>query len=144
MFAKPIEEIEALREKSSSAKPQHLLANQPVTLPISSDLLDVRLAVRIGTAKAIELNLPGRTIRYDAKAQKLNDAPLQPIDGQISIQVLADHSLTEVIGNDGRVFISGPGPAKLKATELSVTAVGGEAELVSLEAHELKSIWEKQ
>ncbi len=144
MFAKPIEEIEALREKSSSAKPQHLLANQPVTLPISSDLLDVRLTVRIGTAKAIELNLPGRTIRYDAKAQKLNDAPLQPIDGQISIQVLADHSLTEVIGNDGRIFISGPGPAKLKATELSVTAVGGEAELVSLEAHELKSIWEKQ
>jgi fructan beta-fructosidase len=143
MFAKPIEEIVDLRARTNEAKPQELAADKPVKLPVGSDLLDVRLTVEVGTATAIELNLPGRTIRYDAKAQKLNDAPLKPKDGRISLQVLADRSLTEIVGNDGRVFISGRGPAKLDATEVSVTAIGGNAKLVSLEAHELKPIWKK-
>lgn len=141
MFAKPIKEIEKLRTKSNEAKSQKLIADKPVTLPIGSDLLDVRLAVEVGDASAIELKLPGRTIKYDVKAQKLNEAPLKPVDGRINIQVLADRSLTEIIGNDGRVFISGKGPAKLSASEVSVTASGGNAKLVTLEAHELKSIW---
>ncbi len=141
MFAKPIEEIEDLRAKSVSAEPQELVANEPVKLPMGSDLLDVRLTIEIGTATVIELNLPGRTIKYDAKAQTLNEAPLKPTDGRISIQVLADRSLTEIIGNDGRVFISGGGPAALDVKEVSVTAIGGDATIVSLEAHELNSIW---
>ncbi len=141
MFAKPVKEIEDLCAKSNEAKSQELVADKAVTLPVGSDLLDVRLTVEVGTATAIELKLPGRTIRYDAKAQKLNEAPLKPVDGRISIQVLADRSLTEIVGNDGRVFISGRGPAKLEATEVSVTAIGGNAKLLSLEARELKSIW---
>ena len=45
-------------------------------------------------------------------------------------------------GNDGRVCISGGGPAKIENPgPVSVTAQGGDAKLVSLEAHELKSIW---
>jgi fructan beta-fructosidase len=82
-------------------------------------------------------------IKYDVKAQKLNGTPLTPVDGKISIQVLADRSLTEIVGNDGRVFITGDGPAKLDATEVSVTAKGGNAKLVTLECHELKSIWKQ-
>ena len=35
----------------------------------------------------------------------------------------------------------GTGPARQDATEVSVTAIGGNAKLRSLEAHELKSIW---
>ena len=85
MFAKPIEEIEDLRAKSNKTKPQELAADEPVTLPVGSDLLDVRLTVsKLASATAIELNLPGRTIKYDAKAQKLNEAPLKPVDGRIS------------------------------------------------------------
>jgi fructan beta-fructosidase len=142
MFAKPIKEIEDLRAKSNQATSQELVADKPVTLPVDSDLLDIRLTVEVGIATAIELNLPGRTIRYDAKAQKLNEAPLKPVDGRISIQVLADRSLTEIIGNDGRVFVSGRSPAEVNAAEVTVTAIGGNAKLVSLDAHELKSIWE--
>lgn len=141
MFARPIREIEDLRTKSTQVEPQELAANKPVKLTVGSDLLDVRLTLEVGTAKAIELKLPGRTVKYDAGTYKLNEAPLKPIDGRISIQVLADRSLTEIIGNDGRVFISGRGPAKVDATEVSITAIGGNGTLVSFEAHELKSIW---
>ena len=141
MYAKPIKEIEQLRTKSKQAQAQKLAADKPVTLGIGSDLLDVRLTVEVGDAKTIVLNLPGRTIKYDANAQQLNGAPLKPMGGKISIQVLADRSLTEIVGNDGRVFISGGGPKKLDAKEISVVAQGGNAKLVTLEAHELKSIW---
>ena len=144
MFAKPIKEIEDLRAKSHQVDPQELVAGERVKLPVGSDLLDVRMTVEVAAATTIELNLPGRTIRYDAQAQKLNEAPLKPVDGRISVQVLADRSLTEIVGNDGRVYISGPGPAKLDATEISVVAIGGNAQLVSLEAHELNSIWDNR
>jgi fructan beta-fructosidase len=143
MFAKPIEEIEKLHIETHQVESQELIADQPVPLPVGSDLLDVRLEVEIGEAAAIELKLPGRTVKYDVKAQTLNDAPLKPVGGRISLQVLADRSLTEIVGNDGRVFISGGGPAKQDATDVSVTATGGNAKLLSLEAHELKSIWQK-
>ncbi len=47
-----------------------------------------------------------------------------------------------VSGNDGRVCISGGGPARIdNPGPVSVTAHGGDATLLSLEAHELKSIW---
>ncbi len=117
----------------------------PVNLRVNSDLLDVRMTVEIGTAKAFELKLPGRVIKYDVVEQKLNDTPLKPIDGRITVQVLADRSLTEIIGNEGRVYISGAGPSSLDISttplEISITAVGGKAQLFSLEAHEIKSIW---
>jgi len=141
MYAKPIKEIEDLRAQSNKAKAQELAADKLVKVAIGSDLLDVRLTVEVGDAKAIALNLPGRTIKYDVNGQKLNGAPLKPVEGKISIQVLADRSLTEIVGNDGRVFISGKGPARLDAKEISVVAHGGNAKLLSLEAHELKSIW---
>ncbi len=141
MYAKPIKEIEDLRAKSAQAKAQELAADKPVKLAVGSDLLDVRLVVEVGDATAIVLNLPGRSVKYDVNGNKLNGSPLKPVDGKISIQVLADRSLTEIVGNDGRVFISGKGPAKMDATEVSVVAQGGNAKLVSLEAHELKSIW---
>jgi len=142
MFAQPIQEIEALRQKSNLAKPQTLTANKPLMLPVTSDLLDVRLTCEVGMATAVELTIAGRKIRYDAKEQKLNQAPLKPINGRDISQVLADRSLTEITGNDGRVFISGGGPAKQNARQITVTAIDGNAKLLSLEAHELKSIWE--
>lgn len=142
MCAQPIKEIELLRARSHQAKPQDLIDGEPVSIPVRSDLLDVRLTIEVGSASLIELNLPGRTIRYDATSQKLQDAPLKPIDGRIHLQVLADRSLTEIIGNEGRVYISGGGPAKLEPTEVTVAAKGGQARLLSMSAHELKSIWE--
>ncbi len=141
MFARPVREIETLRVKSHRADARPLAADRPVTLPVGSDLLDVRLTVEIGGARAIELHAAGRTITYDAAAGKLNAAPLKPVDGRITMQVLCDRSITEIAGNEGRVFISNKGPAKQDPSPVSVKAVGGDAKLMQLEAHELKSIW---
>lgn len=141
LFAKPIEELEQLHTSHRAVRAQPLLAGQSATIPVASDLLEVRLAFAIGTAQAIELKLAGRIVRYDVGTQMLNGVPLKPVDGGITIQVLADRSITEVIGNDGRVSISAAGPSKLEATEVSVQAVGGDARLYGLDVFELKSIW---
>jgi len=143
LFSTPIKELEALRMTSRRTEPRELVADNPVTLSVGSDLLEVRLTVDVGDATAIDLAVAGRAIRYDVKAQQLNEAPLKPVDGRISIQVLADRSLTEIVGNDGRVYISGGGPARQDTAVVSVTAHGGRAKLLGLEAHELKSIWLK-
>lgn len=124
----------------AKVKPQPLTADQSVELPVNSDLLDIRCTVEIGSVAAIQLKLPGRTVKYDATDEKLNEAPLKPINGRISIQMLADRSLTHVVGNDGRVFISQRGPNKVDANKVSIKAMGGSATLVTLEAHQLKSI----
>ena len=142
MFAKPVKEIEKLRIKSHRADAQPLAGGKPVSLPVGTDLLDIRLDFEVGTARSIVLDLPGRSVAYDARGRKVHRTPLEPVDGRVSLQVLADRSLTEISGNDGRVCISGGGPAKIENPgPVSVTAHGGDAKLVSLEVHELKSIW---
>jgi len=143
MFAKPVREIEDIRVKSNRAEPQDLAADQAVNLPVGSDLLDVRLTVEVGDAESVELQIAGRNIRYDVKGQRIDKTPLKPVDGKIKLQVLADRSLTEIAGNDGRVYITDKGPAKQDVTRISVVARGGKAKLVQFEAHELKSIWNK-
>ncbi|MCA9264957.1 MAG: glycoside hydrolase family 32 protein [Planctomycetales bacterium] len=141
MFAQPVKEVEQLRLRSHRYEGRPLVADQTVKLAVSSDLLDVQVRVDVGSATEISLALPGRTIRYDASTRKLNDVPLEPVDGRISIRVLADRSITEIIGNEGRVYISGGGPAQTEATDVVVTAHGGDAKLDEFQAHELKSIW---
>ncbi|MCX6867529.1 MAG: SUMF1/EgtB/PvdO family nonheme iron enzyme [Verrucomicrobia bacterium] len=142
MCATPIKEIETLRAKTNTAQPQKLDANKPVDLPVGSDLLDIRLTVEVGTAATIELSMPGGVVKYDVKAGKLNEAEMKPVDGKITLQVLVDRALREIVGNGGRVYISGAGPGKkVDVKNISVTATGGDAKLVQFEAHELKSIW---
>jgi sucrose-6-phosphate hydrolase SacC (GH32 family) len=155
MFAKPVDEIEKLRAKSNKADAQDLVADRPVNLPVGSDLLDVRLTVDVGNAKEIVLNLPGRQIVYSVTEQRFKGIPsddrtgepeigqMKPVNGKIDIQVLADRGLTEIIGNHGRVFITTSGPPKQNAPNISFEARGGGAKLITLEAHELKSIWDK-
>ncbi len=145
MFAKPVKEIETLRLKSHTAEAQDLGEGRPVSLPVKTDLLDVRLTVGVAGAETIELHAAGMNIRYDVKAKKLNGADLAPVEGRIKIQALVDRSVMEIAGNDGRVFISAKGPGKIvESPTVSVIAGGGTAKLVAFEAHELTSIWQKQ
>jgi len=141
LFAEPIGELENLRVRSRHGETKELADGQPQVLPVDTDLLDVRLTVQVGDAKRIVLELPGRSVTYDVEGAKLNDVPLAPVDGTLSIRVLADRLLTEIIGNEGRVYITTGGGPEPEGGRVSVTARGGDAHLISLETHELRSIW---
>lgn len=142
MFAKPIKDIEKLHAKSTEADERGLEAGKPVWLSVGSDLLDVRLTVEVGGAREIILEIPKRMVKYEVEQGKLNGVPLKPVDGKISMQVLADRSITEIVGNDGRIYITCAGHPKQEVEKISVVANGGNAKLISFEAHEVKSIWQ--
>ncbi|MHC4250826.1 MAG: GH32 C-terminal domain-containing protein [Planctomycetota bacterium] len=122
MFAKPVREIERLHTKTARLPAQGLPSGREIVLAVGSDLLDVRFTFDVGNADRVTLNLPGRKVDYDVRGQKLNGAPLKPVDGKISVQVLCDRSLTEIAGNDGRVFITAKGPLTQDVKQSAPTA----------------------
>ena len=70
------------------------------------------------------------------------EIPLKLIDGRVKIRVLVDVCLYEIVGNDGRVYVSLPRDYKQKISEIKLEARGGTAKLNQLKVHELKSIWD--
>jgi len=88
----------------------------------------------------------GEPVYYSVKSKQLmtgiaGSAPLELENGRLKLQVLIDRTSLEIFGNDGRVSISScflPPPSN---TFIEAFARGGTAKLLSLEVHQLKSIW---
>ena len=59
------------------------------------------------------------------------------------MQVLVDRPMLEIIGNEGRVFITANRKKKGDVSAVRAFSDGGEARLVSFEVNELQSIWKK-
>ena len=85
----------------------------------------------------------GIDIVYDA-AKKTIDcgvvAPLSPVDGKVSLRILADRGSVEVFGNHGRVAISRGVILDPKQTKVELV-IFGKVKLTKLTAHQLKSAW---
>jgi sucrose-6-phosphate hydrolase SacC (GH32 family) len=141
MFAEPIEEISKLRKKTDTLSAQLLPDGVSRSLSVSGKLFDIRATFKVGNADKVAISMDGATIIYDAKSRTLNDNPLEPVDGKISIQALIDNSIMEIVGNDGRIFITEPHTYQGTVNEIKITANGGDADLIKFEAHELNSIW---
>jgi len=150
MFAEPVREIEKLYKKKYTAKSQELTERAPVKLGVSGELFDVRATFDVDDAKTFGLDIGGNRVIYDVGAGKFsgfsmeNDVSMTPVNGKISIRVLVDRPMLEIIGNDGRVYITTTRPARGDVNTVKAFADGGKAKLLGLEVNELKSIWKKQ
>jgi fructan beta-fructosidase len=104
------------------------------------------LKFELGDASKVGLAFGPEEVSYDVKARRLNGAPLEPVDGKISIRVLVDRPMLEICGNAGRVYITrkraSPGPSAISKVKAFVA--GGHAKLVQLEVYELESIWNRE
>ena len=143
LFAKPVEEIKKIHGKKHSTSRQELVPRSRVSLPVGGELFDVRATFEPGDAKRVTLDIGGNQVVYDAEQGKLGEAPLKPVDGRISIQVLVDRPMLEICGNDGRVFITLPREKRGEVKAIDLMAEGNGAKLVSLEVYELESIWQR-
>ena len=139
----PVQEIAALRQQTRSLGAPTLAAGEHEVEGVRGELLDVVASFEPRTADAVELIMRGVPIRYDARQQQLvsgnHRAPLLPVDGVISLRVLADRGLLEIFGNEGSVFM--PMPYAPGRSGVSVAVRGGEARNVAVQVHELRSIW---
>ncbi len=144
LFAEPVREIRSLYKKSSeSGKSEPLAPGKPVELP-GAELMDIEAVFQIGTATAVGLEIGGERVLYDVEKEKLGDATLKPVDGKISIRVLLDRPMMEVIGGGGRVYITQPRKGPTTPKQVRAFAEGGQAVLESFSVRELDSIWENR
>jgi len=143
MFAAPVKEIAKLRKKSHTEKNASLPADSPKTIPVSGELFEIRATFAVGQARSVGLDIGGNRVAYDVAGKKLNGAAMAPVDGKVSMQVIVDRPMIEVCGNGGAVYITSSRGKKGNVSAIKAFADGGAAKLISLEVHELKSIWKK-
>jgi fructan beta-fructosidase len=140
MFAEPVKEIEKLHKKARTVQDKMLTDGSSVDLSVSGQLFDIHATFEVGSAEQVGLEIGGERVVYDAKANKLGEATLKPVNGKVTLQVLVDRPMMEIIGNQGRVFITTsrqPG----EVSSVRVFADGGEAKLIKFKVYELASIW---
>lgn len=142
LFAEPIREVAVLHGKKHQSTGQRLTPEKPVDVAVAGQLLDIRATFAIEKAREVGLDIGGNLVRYDVATAKLNDADLKPESGRVEIQVLVDRPMIEICGNAGRIVITSPRSKLDDVGYVRAFANGGEAELVNLEVHELKSIWQ--
>ena len=106
----------------------------------------------IGNAKSIDLVIGKENIIYNISTRKiattlwyngtLLEVNLKPINKQVRIRVLVDHSIIEIIGNNGQVYITKDHHHYNNISNIKTFVRGGKAEIISFIVHELNSIWE--
>jgi fructan beta-fructosidase len=144
LFARPVTEVARLHTKKHAQKDRPLRPGADLAAG-ASELLDVRAELEVGKAAAVGCRVRGVEVVYDPKKKQLEcrgrTAPLPAKAGKVRLQVLVDRGSVEVFGNDGRVALSVGVLVPEKERQVALFARGGEAKVVSLEVHELRSAW---
>ena len=140
MFAEPVRELENLYGSSEASASGDLVPGDPITLP-GKELMDIEASFQLGQATKVGLEIGGERIVYDVAAKNLDGAPLPAPDSGITIRVLVDRPMLEIIGGDGRVVITRARKKPGQAGKVVAFAEGGDAELLELSVRELDSIW---
>lgn len=146
MFATPIEELEQLRKPNPpSIENKTLNAETPtVTLNVADQLFDIVVTLRQGTAAQAVLRFGENVVTYDFHTQKLDEMPLRMKDGKVTLRVLVDRPMYELIGGGGACYkTSARRDMGRPLGEISVAATGGSLTVESLKAYEMRSIWNK-
>lgn len=143
----PIREITSIHGEEFSLPNRVLKPGENPLSGLEGDLFDIHLEIDIShsTCSEVTLNLRGNTVKYDVGRKVLysvgSEVPLEPRAGLIDIRVLMDRLSIESFGNQGEVSITNIAYQKGDRPHLEINAVGGEARIVSLTVHKLKSIW---
>jgi fructan beta-fructosidase len=142
----PVREIETLRTKHHHLESVVLNEQSDPLKAVQTPFFDLHAVIEVGTATEITLDLRGTPFVIDVKKLKLTSGkatmPMPVRDGRIDLRLLSDHSLVEIFTDNGfkfGAFQHLPNAAAPLAPKL--TAKGGEAKIVSLDVHELKSVW---
>ena len=144
----PIREITKIYDQEFSLQNRTLKPGDNPLSGLQGDLFDINLDIDISqsTCSEILLNLRGNTVKYDVSHNVLHsvgsEVHLESRAGLIEIRILMDRLSIESFGNHGEVSITNIAYQKEDRPHLELSAVGGNAKIVSLTVHKLKSIWE--
>ncbi|HET7625499.1 MAG TPA: glycoside hydrolase family 32 protein, partial [Verrucomicrobiae bacterium] len=145
LLVNPVRELESLRARTHTIKPQMLAPGENPLAKIHGDLLEMEATIAVGDAKKITFNLRGVPVIYDAATQKIScmgsESELKPDHGNISLHIFVDRASVDIYGGDGTLYM--PMAKALSPDNQSVELIcqGGNAEVVSLKAYNLKPAW---
>jgi sucrose-6-phosphate hydrolase SacC (GH32 family) len=107
--------------------------------------LEIRTEIEPGDAKQIVMNLRDVMIEYDPIQQELSvagqraSAPLR--DGKLRLTIYLDRTGVEVFASDGLCYVPMPFQMNPENTKLFLEVRQGQAKVLSLDVHELRSAW---
>jgi len=146
LIRRPVKELKRLRVKEHVRPDQMLAPGQNPLAGLTGDLLEIVAEIEPREAREVGFRIRGEAVAYKVKEHKLTclgaEAPLEPKDGRITLQILVDRTSIEVFGNDGRVSMTSCFLPPEDNRELELYAIGSAARVVSLKVYELGSVWQ--
>ena len=143
--ANPVKELTTLRDRHHVIKSQSIKPGENPLADVKGELLEVLAEITPGTAEEVSFNLRGVAVTYDTKKQTLScldKTAAFPLEhGKIRLRMLVDRTSVDIFGNDGQLYMPLGVVMASDNKSLGVSAKGGEAQINSLEAYELKSAW---
>jgi sucrose-6-phosphate hydrolase SacC (GH32 family) len=142
----PVRELESLRARSHAIDPMILKpGNADPLAGIHAELIELRADIEPDNTSQLSLTIRGATIRYHAASQELvvnglrSPAPLR--DGRLTVTVYCDRTGLEVFASDGLTYVPMPFVPPADNLSLGLKVEGGNANIRTLQVHELKSAW---
>jgi fructan beta-fructosidase len=144
LFAQPVPELEALRNKASEIGETAITAERPSSLDLAASA-DIELALKISDDARVAVDVGGISLSYDASHGTLASgtirAPLSVADGVLSLRILLDRGFVEVFAEDGAVAFSLPAARSSRSSRMTVSSSRGEVRVEPGYAYEMDSIW---
>lgn len=162
---RPISELQRLRLERRYWENTPVAPEQPLTLDMEEDRLEIVAEFELNTANQVGLKISSSDheqtiVGYDVLNQTLfidrsasgtvdfhpqfacrHEAPLQSEHGRIHLHVFIDRSSVEIFANDGSVTMTDLIFPDTDITELELFAADGVAKIISLEVFDLQSIY---
>lgn len=142
---RPVRGLKRLRSNEHNWANETLAPGRNPLAGLTGDLFEIRAEIEPRDAEEVGFRIRGEAVAYRAKERKITclgaEAPLEPAEGRITLQILVDRTSIEVFGNDGRVSMTSCFLPPENRRDLELYAVGSDAGLVSLKVRELGSTW---
>lgn len=146
MFARPVREIERLREKTCNWKDVEISSGSDPIGPVEGELMHIQATLRPAGAAKCGFTVRGMPVTFDVAAGRLScldkTASLSLIDGVIRLELLVDRTSIEIFANDGQVYMPMGVILPEDNKSVRVLAEGGPIKVESLDIHLLKSAWQ--
>lgn len=147
LCSRPVREIERLHLTTRSWEDLTIREGEDPLEGMEGELLHLSAEFAVGDATEYGITARGVSVTYDAVGRRLlclgREAPLDPVNGCIRLEILVDRASVEIYANDGLVAL--PLGVVLSAGErrVGVFSRGGSTTARSLAVHELRPAWER-
>lgn len=145
LFTEPIREIKALYGRHWQWKDLTVRPDENPLKEISGELLHIKAELELKEADFVSFVIRGVPVQYDVQKRQLTcadkAAPLEPMEGNICLEILVDRMSIEIYANDGLIYMPMGVNLVHRPAGVQFVSQGGQTHIKTLDIYQLKSIW---